>query len=188
MTNLEWIAQGNTGCTFATMFARDPEKVGWVHTTYDKWMEEVNKNPCLISIEFPPDWTVKKVRQWALNTRIFLEEDVDTEGFGDAIGLRIKMIGKKSWVQYFGPDSHVITRRTPAPMLMYTRRLNPLGYFKQVGFNGIFHLAHAFANHLTDKVVDVLWNRSFEQTRKKIGKQLGNAEAAKTTWLKKDVL
>lgn len=32
--NLEWIAKGNTGCVFATLFAKNPDCVGWGFYTF----------------------------------------------------------------------------------------------------------------------------------------------------------
>lgn len=197
MTNLEWIAKGNTGCTFATLFAKKPESVGWItmqHIDYEDSKYRIdlltNRKVNLLSIEFPDDWNAKRVYNWTKKFRWFSTEDLGNE----CIGLRnvpppdMRSMGcKESWVQYFGPDSHVITRQAPTPMLMYTRRLNPLGFVKQVGFNGILHLAHAFSQHITEKIADVLWNRAFVQTRKIIGHDLGLEEAAKTTWLLKDI-
>jgi len=193
MTNMEWIAQGNTGCTFATLFARKPASIGWTVEKHNRAFTTTSSNTLIHSIEFPHDWTNKMVRKYMKDTyAAFYEVDVDEE----CLGLRIDMCnavrndGKyhTSWVQYFGPDSHVVTRQSPTPMLMYTRRLNPLGYFKQVGFTGILHLAHAFSKHLTERMVNTLWQRSYEQVSKKIGHKPTIKEAAKTTWLKKDLL
>jgi hypothetical protein len=188
MTNMEWIAAGNTGCTFATLFSRKPESVGWQHMSMEQYEKVLHDHKLatylLVSIEFPSDWNNKMVREWAKKYKHFFEVDVDSE----CIGLRIGAGKITTWVQYFGPDSHVVTRQTPNPMLMYTRKLNPLGYVKQVGFSGVLHLAHAFGKHLTQKMSDVLWHRSYEQVRKKIGHAPTIKEAAKTTWLKKDVL
>jgi hypothetical protein len=196
MTNLEWIAAGNTGCTFATLFARKPELVGWQHLTleeFENWEQEYAK-ALVISVEFPSHWTIRDVRDWALDRKIFYEEEVDEE----CLGLRIEMKNHLSrrdnkesapaWVQYFGEDSHVPTRQAPNPMLMWTRKINPLGYVKQVGWNGILHLAHAFSSHITQKMADTLWKRSYEQVKKKIGHSPTIKEAAKTTWLKTNVL
>lgn len=197
MTNLEWIAKGNTGCTFATLFAKRPESIGWItmkHSDYENEIHRVNvlsnKNVNLLSIEFPEDWNAKKVYNWVWRYPWFYVSDINEE----CVGLRyipsieMKKIGcKESWVQYFGKDSHVATRQAPYPMLMFTRRINPAGFVKQVGFNGILHLAHAYSKHLTEKVSDVLWNRAFIQTKKIIGHDLGIKEAAKTTWLIKDI-
>ena len=192
MTNMEWIAAGNTGCTFATLFARKPESVGWTHVTsehYDKHRMSKHTNYLLASIEFPPDWNAKKVREWCKKWSWFNEVEVGEEYIGLRYNPSINGFSqsKESWVQYFGPDSHVVTRQTPNPMIMYTRKLNPLGYVKQVGFTGILHLAHAFSVHITEKMADILWKRSFEQVKRKIGHTPTIREAAKTTWLKKDV-
>ena len=193
MTNLEWIAAGNTGCTFATLFARKPEQVRWTHIThehYEKSQMTHHVMSLICSIEFPPDWTARMVREWCKKYDAIFEED-NTE---EHVRLRYRNKGKlmeskasTSWVQYFGPDSHVETRRTPNPMIMYTRKLNPLGFYKQVGFTGILHLAHAFSKHLTDKMVNTLWKRSYEQVKKKLGQSPDLHQAAKVTWLKKDV-
>lgn len=132
----------------------------------------------IVSISFPFHWSKEQVRKWALEHG-FYEEQTSEE----TIGLRIKVDEGISWVQYFGPDSHVKTRQAPHPMLLYCNRLGPSHYVK-VGFNGILHLAHAWSSKLTKKTYDLLWNRSFEQTRKKLGKSPTIKEAAKTTWLK----
>jgi len=201
MTNLEWIAAGNTGCTFATLFAKKPEQVGWQHLTHNQFENwRVSYADALVmSIEFPSDWRAKDVRKWALEHEedkqpVFYEEEVNDE----CLGLRIRMYNPRgssdnkesapAWIQYFGPDSHAETRKTPTPMLMFTRKVNPAGFFKQVGWSGVLHLAHAFASHITDKMADTLWKRSYEQTKKKLGHSPTDHEAAKVTWLKKDLL
>lgn len=201
MTNLEWIAAGNTGCVFATLFARKPESVGWINITHNQFLNwrQSYSTSLVMSVEFPKDWTSKEVREWLMSLDYFYEEEIGEE----YIGLRINMYNiyktdnkvdtnnsesYPAWVQYFGPDSHVLTRRAPNPMIMWTRKLNPAGFVKQVGWNGILHLAHAYSSHIKEKVADVLWNRSFEQTKKILGHKPTIKEAAKVTWLKKDVV
>lgn len=68
-------------------------------------------------------------------------------------------------------------------MLMYTNKLGKSHYIK-VGWKGILHLAHAFYDKIDERVYDLLWNRSYEQTKKKLGKSPDITSAAKTTWLK----
>lgn len=179
MTNLEWIAKGNTGCTFATLFAKNPEIVGWKFISPVEWVtKSFSENTLIVAIEFREDATKEQVRAWALSNGFYSENTSDrTEG------LRIKCEQGISWVQYFGQDSHVSTRRTPFPMLMFTRKLNKSFYVK-VGFNGLLHLAHAWYDKISDRVYDLLWKRSYEQTRKKLGHSPNIKEAAKTTWLK----
>lgn len=179
MNNLEWISKGNTGCTFATLFAKNPAMAGWVFIPFWKFYpDEFTNSDLIISIEFPERWSAERVKQWALGKGFYVENTSDkTEG------LRIKCDEGVSWVQYFGKDSHVSTRKSPQPMLMYTRKLNKSHYVK-VGFNGLLHLAHAWYDKITDRVYDMLWERSYEQTRKKLGQSPDITQAAKTTWVK----
>ena len=97
-------------------------------------------------------------------------------------GLRILCGAYVSWVQYFGPDSHVVTRQSPYPMLMFTCRLG-VSFYAKVGFHGILHLAHAFYDKISERVYNLLWDRSYEQVKKKIGHKPTIIEAAKTTFL-----
>ena len=183
MTNREWISKGNTGCSFATLFSKQPEVVGWRFLDHNQYfyLKNVTKElPLIVSIEFEDDgyWNKKTVREWAL-CQGFYEEDTSDS----TIGLRIKCEQGVAWVQYFGPDSHVITRQSPTPMLLYTNKLGKSHYIK-VGWKGILHLAHAFYDKIDERVYDLLWNRSYEQTKKKLGKSPDITSAAKTTWLK----
>ena len=180
--NRKWIASGKTGCTFATLFAKDPEKVGWRFLSYNGWahLHQYNELPLIVAIEFPKDGYFNKdtVRKWALGQGFWIEETSDkTEG------LRIQCKEGVAWVQYFGPDSHVVTRQAPNPMLLYTNKLG-LKYYAKVGWKGILHLAHAYYDKIEERVYDLLWNRSYEQTKKKLGHAPTVVEAAKTTYLK----
>lgn len=179
--NLQWIAKGKTGCTFATLFAKEPASVGWEFVSCYLWkfrQEYTKQIGNLVSITFPPDWNKEQVRRWALKNGFYEEETSEK-----TLGLRLKVDEGVSWVQYFGPDSHVVTRRAPEPMLIYCNKLNK-SYYVKVGFQGILHLAHAWYEKISERVYDLLWKRSFEQTSKKLGHEPTVVEAAKTTWLK----
>jgi hypothetical protein len=156
MTNIEWISKGNTGCTFATLFAKNPKLVGWETITPAEWVtKSYNKDTMILAIEFREDVNINQVKYWALSNGFYIEDTSDkTEG------LRLKCDEGVSWVQYFGLDSHVSTRRTPNPMLMFTRKLNKSHYVK-VSFNGLLHLAHAWYDKINEKVYDLLWQRSY---------------------------
>lgn len=183
MTNLEWISKGNTGCTFATLFSKNPAVVGWKFYHYNTWMVRnlfQIENALIVAIEFPSNWTKEQVRIWALKLN-FYEEDTSDK----TIGLRIKCRQGVAWVQYFGPDSHVVTRQAPHPMLMYTNKLG-LKHYVKVGFKGILHLAHAWYDKIDERIYDLLWERSYKQTKKKLGQSPDINSAAKTTWMKKD--
>ena len=181
--NIEWIKKGRTGCTFATLFAKSPEVVGWKFMTMLEWM---NKNETLsfseqdmiISIVFDDILNKNDIKFWALKNGFYVEDtSPNTEG------LRLKYKQGISWVQYFGPDSHIPTRQTPYPMLVYTRRLNT-SYYIKVGFKGILHLAHAWYKNIKESTYDLLWDRSYKQTSKLLGHKPDIRSAAKTTWLK----
>lgn len=177
MTNLEWIQKGNTGCTFATLFSKAPDTVGWKFYHYYEWMSK-RPEDLLICIEFPLGMKVDEIRSWALHVGFYLEDTSD-----NTEGLRIDCKEGKAWVQYFGPDSHVVTRQAPYPMLMYCNKLGK-SYYVKVGFKGILHLAHAFYDKIGSRVYNLLWDRSYKQTCKKLGHVPTIKEAAKTTWLK----
>lgn len=182
MTNQEWIAKGHTGCTFATLFAKDPDKIGWEFIEAISWKRRYDNGtlPLIISIEFPSRFTAKMVKEWALSKGMWVEDTSDkTEG------LRIQCKEGVAWVQYFGPDSHVVTRRSPNPMLLYTNRLG-ISHYTKVGWKGILHLAHAWYDKIKEKTYDLLWEKSYEQTKKKIGHAPTVVEAARTTFLKED--
>jgi hypothetical protein len=186
MTNREWIAKGHTGCTFATLFAKEPQSVGWGFFTPVDFLFGAHKDFLMVSIEFVDAeadfWNKNNVKEWALLNGFYLEDTSEkTEG------LRIKCEQGASWVQYFGPDSHVPTRRTPHPMLMFTQKLG-LGYYAKVGFKGVLHLAHAWYDKISERVYDLLWERSYQQTKKKLGQSPDINSAAKTTWMKTDTL
>jgi len=173
--NIAWIRSGKIGCTFATLFARNPEKVGW------RFYEKEIGLPCndlIVSVVFP-NRTRNEVQEIALRSPYFYLEDLG-EGLE---GLRYKAKEGVSWVQYFGPDSHVVTRQTPHPMLTWTNKL-PAHIYAKTMVKGILHLAHASIAGLTAKAADKLWETSFIHTAKILGKKPGLAEAAKTTWKK----
>lgn len=182
MTNREWIAKGSTGCTFATLFAKNPQSVGWGFFNPVQFIYNEHIDSLLVSIEFidyeEGFWNKNNVREWALLNGFYLEDTSD-----NTEGLRYKCKEGVAWVQYFGPDSHVVTRQSPFPMLMYTNKLGK-SYYVKVGFKGILHLAHAWYDKITERVYDLLWNRSYEQTKKKLGRTPDIISAAKTTWLK----
>lgn len=181
MTNREWISKGNTGCVFATLFSKSPEIVGWKFINYTDFKKGALDGALLVSVEFPENWTLDVVRQWAF-IQGFYEESTGEK----TLGLRIKSSEGVSWVQYFGPDSHVVTRQSPKPMLMYTQKLNK-SYYIKVGFKGVLHLAHAWYDKISPRVYDLLWDRSHKQTKKRIGHELGIEQAAKTSWLKSNL-
>lgn len=181
MKNQEWISKGHTGCTFATLFAKDPEKVGWRFFDWNQWqfLYSYGQLPLIVGIEFEKDgyWNKDTVRKWAIDQG-FWEEETSSK----TTGLRIQCKEGVSWVQYFGPDSHVVTRQAPNPMLLYTNKLG-VKYYAKVGWKGILHLAHAWYDKISDRVYDLLWERSYQQTKKKLGHEPTVIEAAKTTFL-----
>lgn len=183
--NKEWMASGKIGCTFAAMFAKNPESIGWYTTTWtteriEDIINHMPKDMCILSIQFPEDWLCKpdknSVIEWALSYGCYAERLED-----NCVGLRYKNEDVVSWVQYFGPDADVVTRRAPIPELCLCIK-RPLKTYAKVGFKGILHLAHASIAGLTDKACDLLWNSSFINTKRRIGHDLTIKQAAKTTY------
>ncbi len=74
MNNIKWLQSGKTGCTFATLFAKNPESVGWKfysHTTWEiyRLFDLIDAN--IITITFPDDWNIEKVSIWAYKLGFF---------------------------------------------------------------------------------------------------------------------
>lgn len=172
------MSSGKVGCTFAALFARNPDSVNWKTIKIDVTMPLVIPEHCsLLSIQFEGS-DKDNVIAWALDNGFYTEDN----GEG-CIGLRYISEGVVSWVQYFGPDSHVATRQAPIPELCLCLKLPALHYFK-VGFKGVLHLAHASVKGFMDHALDLLWRTSHTNTEKRLGHKPTLREAAKTTYIK----
>lgn len=178
--NLEYIKKGKTGCVFATIFSKNPKSIGWVRVLNPKNLT-IPENALIVSFIFE-DKTKQEVIKWALSQGMYEEETSKS-----TIGLRYKGEHGVSWVQYFGPDSHVETRRAPVSELLLCVKL-PKTYYAKVGFKGVLHLAHASIDDLLTKcrssTLDIIWNKCFESTYKRLGFKPTIKEAAKTTYIK----
>lgn len=176
--NKEWMINSkNIGCTFAAMFSKKPESIGWV-TMVNPNKLSVPEGAFIVSLQFP-DLNKESVLQWALSNGFYLES-LDEKNKG----LRYKVDGKTiAWVQYFGPDSHVKTRQAPIPELCFCVKL-PAHYFFKVGFKGVLHLAHASVLGIKPSKALKLWETSFKRTENSLGHKPTLKEAAKTTYHK----
>lgn len=172
--NKLWMQTGAIGCTFAALFAKNPEKVNWV-TLINPDKFYIPKGCAILSIQFP-NGNIDSVKKWAFQNGFYEEKISD-----NLTGLRYSIGKNIAWVQYFGIDSHVKTRQAPIPELMLCVKL-PLVQFAKVGFNGILHLAHATVEYLTNKKADKLWETSYKNTAKRLGHTPELTEAAKTTY------
>ncbi|MAX51451.1 MAG: hypothetical protein CMH22_05685 [Methylophaga sp.] len=172
--NLKYIRQGKTGCVFATIMARDPDKIGWKRI-FNPTEITVPKNAYIVSYIFE-NKSMEEVKQWALDRGMY--EDITSK---NTTGLRYKGENGVSWVQYFGKESHVKTRQTPHSELLFCVKL-PKKYYLKVGFKGVLHLAHASVEHIKEKSLDIIWESCFKRTKKILGYNPTVAEAAKTTY------
>lgn len=172
--NLNWIKSGKMGCTFAAYFAGCPEKIGWQFVVNPKSFS-IPKDCLMLSLIFPQS-DKASVKEWALNNGFYLENISD-----GLSGLRYKCKEGIAWVQYFGQDANVETRQTPYPMLTLCVKLPAKQYIK-VGFKGVLHIAHACVSGLSDYVANRLWDTSFTNTEKRLGRKPTIKEAAKTTY------
>lgn len=171
-----WLRSGKIGCSFAVALARKPEDIGWRFQINPKELRWT-PNTFLLTLVFP-DKDIHSVKEWALKNGMYIE---DLDGLYE--GLRLKIGGDISWVQYFGPDSHVLTRQSPYPMLNLCVKLDKWSYAK-VGFKGVLHLAHAPIKYINRLYWDKLWDLSFINTEKRLGHKPTIREAAKTTYIK----
>lgn len=174
-SNKLWMQNSkNIGCTFAAMFAKQPELVGW-KTIVNPETFSIPEGAFILSLQFP-NKTQSQVIEWAILNGFYVEMLADGN-----VGLRYKIGNNIAWVQYFGSDSHVKTRQAPIAELMMCVKL-PAKYYFKVGFKGILHLAHASIQHLKESKVHKLWETSFKQTEKAIGHKPTLTEASKTTF------
>jgi hypothetical protein len=173
--NLKWMQKGNLGCVFATYFSQNPEKCNWKRFINPTEMPDI-KDSSSVSLVFE-NLDLSQTRDWALKNG-FYEENINE----DCIGLRLKLGDKVAWVQYFGQESHVKTRQSPFSELIF-KSGNPIDSFHRVKTDDILHLAQMAINKSIKKFSESFWRKSFENTRKIIGHELGVKEAAKTTWL-----
>lgn len=172
--NKKWMSTGKIGCTFAALFAKAPERVGWV-TIINPEKLTIPKDAFILSLQFPGK-TKREVTMWALANG-FYTEDLGNGNYG----LRYRIKTDVAWVQYFGLDSHVKTRQAPIPELMLCVK-RPIGSYFKVGYHNILHLAHATVRHLSKAKADKLWETSHIQTAKHLGHRPNLKEAAKTTF------
>lgn len=173
--NKKWMSTGKIGCTFAALFAKCPERVGWM-TIVNPLVFTITNDCFILSLQFPGQ-NKQFVLEWALMNGFYLD------GVGEGLtGLRYNIdCNDVAWVQYFGPDSHVITRQAPIPELMLCVK-RPIGSYFKVSYNGILHLAHATVRHLSKHKADKLWETSHINTAKRLGHKPNLSEAAKTTY------
>ncbi len=174
---IKWIQSGQIGCIFASALLKYKNEIGWSFIFEEEYVN-LEKDFYIISILFE-NKNVNYVKGWALQNNFFIEKINE-----ECEGLRIKIDNSVAWVQYFGFDSHVATRRSPHSMLMYTNKIPKLNeIYNKVGFNGILHLANASIKHFTQKKCDTMWEQSYIKTKKIITHTPTIKEAAKTTFL-----
>lgn len=183
--NIQWLRRGNTGCMFATILSKHTEKCKWLRIIDPKTFPTFPEDTIVLSFIFP-DKNLDETKRWAIDNGFYIED------VGDGLeGLRYKSEHGVSWVQYFGPESHVKTRQSPQSELLFTRKL-PKKYYYKVGFKGVLHLAHAPINYLhriakgksDSTILSRLWDMSFSKTEKILGHKPTVREAAKTTFEK----
>lgn len=173
---IKWIKSGKIGCTFASALVRKHDLIGWKFQISPDKLEWDNETS-ILSIIFPKK-DIYSVKEWALDNGMFLEDIEDLYQ-----GLRLRIDDKISWVQYFGPDSHVITRQSPYPMLNLCVKVPPTFYYL-VGYKKILHLAHASIEFLKQEKLLSLWYSSLRNTKGRLGHKPTIREAAKITFIK----
>lgn len=172
--NLKFISSGKTGCVFASIMAKNPEKIGWKRI-FNPDNIIIPQNAFIVSYVFE-NKSKEEVVDWALANGMYL--DITSK---ETTGLRYKGEHGVSWVQYFGKESHVKTRQTPNSELLFCVKLPKSTYLK-VGFKGVLHLAHASVEHIKKDLLDGIWNACFKSTEKRLGYKPTVLEAAKTTF------
>lgn len=177
----DWISSGKIGCVFASALVKQAEKIGWKFYVVPSSLEyehDLKSGRLFIASIIFPGFDVSQVKNIAMKYGMFIENVDEMHE-----GLRMRVGNNISWVQYFGPDSHVKTRRAPYPMLSFCVKL-PAHIYAKTMAKGILHLAHASIEHFTAKKANTLWDQSIKKTHKELGYSPTIAEAAKTTFKK----
>lgn len=81
--NLQFIRRGKTGCLFASILAKNPEKIGWKRILNPTTLE-IPEDANIVSFIFEGK-DKEYVREWALTNGMY--EDITSK---NTIGLRIK--------------------------------------------------------------------------------------------------
>jgi len=172
--NLKFIKSGKTGCVFASIMAKNPDRVGW-RRVFNPEKLIIPENAFIVSYVFE-NKSKEEVLNWALENGMYL--DITSK---ESTGLRYKGENGVSWVQYFGPESHVKTRQAPNSELLFCVKLPKKQYIK-VGFKGVLHLAHASVEFIKEDFLDNIWVACFKSTKKRLGYEPTVLEGAKTTF------
>lgn len=188
--NIDWIASGKIGCVFASALVKQREKIGWIFDAFeltDNFIPEIAAECWNIWSGVFPGANKELVREWAYHNgftseRLGYNYNQDDNRWYLCTGLRYRMKEGSAWVQYFGPDSHVKTRRAPHPMLSMTLKL-PAHVYAQTMIKGVLHLAHASIEFIKAADAHTLWERSFEQTKKLLHHKPDKTQAAKVTFI-----
>lgn len=179
---VRWIKNGKMGCAYAALLVNQRNLIGWkfeVVNDINNFDFKIAQDTYLSSLIFPYE-NLESVKNWALKNGFFIENIDELHE-----GLRIEIENKKAWVLYFGPDSHLKTRQSPFPMLMFTVKI-PKIYHVKVLLKGILSVAHTSLEYISDKQNDKLWEQSHDMSKKILGFSPTRIDAFATFLKKKD--
>lgn len=196
-SHFEFFAKSLSGCGFAAVAAREPEKHEWAakvvrNDAIDhlaEIVEESINNPkhSTLSLIFPDVTNDDELDRLIprLNCGvIFLNQCHDTEA-NRCYRFRAQVGDEQSFISGFGPfDSMPITRQAEITSVVFRTAPRPTyDWHLKEPTAGIIHVADMDMQGMNDRQLRRLWNNSFLTTAGKLGHPPDEESAAKTTFV-----
>ncbi|WHU00926.1 hypothetical protein [Sphingomonas sp. NIBR02145] len=196
-SQLEFFAKNSSGCAFAAMAAREPEKYEWAHQIVnqgslpdlDSIIDKAIEDPAIstLSLVFPhvTDLDALSSLLPALQgERIYLHDLHDTAE-NRCYRFRARIGEDESFISGFGPYEHLpMTRRTPYTSIVM--RVKPRPHYEwhmQPPEEGIIHVADMTMKGLPGRNFKRMWRNTFLTVAGILGQKPDDESAAKTTFI-----
>lgn len=194
---LDFFVQNLSGCGFAALAAREPEKFEWQHVivardeiaTLDSVVEAAIASPTVstLSIIFPDISTNDELDgliSALTGNYIYAHETHDTS-HNRCYRFRAKIGEDTSFVSGFGPFGYMPkTRQSPYTSIVMRVKPRPAyDWHLKEPEEGIIHVADMDMKGLPDRKLKRLWRNTFLTVAGILGKKPDEESAAKTTFL-----
>lgn len=195
--NLAFFSRNQSGCAFAVIAARDPDKYEWRHDIVtDVEPAQIAARVCAaledpaistLSLVFPSVTDVDGLMGLLAALRcgpIYLHETHDTSN-NRCYRFRARVGEDESYISGFGPfDFMPETRRTPHTSIVMRVKPRPdYAWHLKPPVAGIVDVAAMDMKGISDRNLKRLWNNSFLTVRGILGKKPDEESAAKTTFI-----
>ncbi len=193
---IEFFKKHQTGCSFAALAAKNPQKYGWIQSIVgiDTYLIE---NEIHAAIENPGVTTVSLIFPEVVSARsltrlvdvlqscpcMLLEQRTLYEN-SICFGFRVKVGTITSWVSGFGKFSFLPkTRQAPYTEIAFRVKRRPhYDWVMKESPPNVIHLADLDMLGLSKAIFQNLWNNSLSKTAELLGHRPDLRSAAKTTF------